>query len=67
MTIDSEITIWVQVLGKLRGEITIATWEDKDSVLEKAKSNADVAKWIEGKILVKEIYVPGKIVNLVVR
>jgi leucyl-tRNA synthetase len=67
MTIDSEITIWVQVLGKLRGEITIATWEDKDSVLQKAKSNADVAKWLEGKTLVKEIYVPGKIVNLVVR
>jgi leucyl-tRNA synthetase len=47
MTIDSEITIGVQVLGKLRGEIKIAVGEDKDSVLEKAKTNPDVAKWLE--------------------
>jgi len=55
------------VLGKLRGEITIAVGEDKDSVLEKAKSEESVAKWLKGKTLVKEIYVPGKIVNLVVK
>ncbi len=67
MTVDNEVTIGVQVLGKLRGEITIAVWEDKDSVLEKARTNENVAKWLEGKTLVKEIYVPGKIVNLVVK
>jgi leucyl-tRNA synthetase len=67
MTIESEITIGVQVLGKLRGEIQISIGEDKDSVLEKAKSQESVAKWLEGKTLVKEIYVPGKIVNLVVK
>lgn len=67
MTIDSEVTIWVQVLGKLRGEIKIAIDEDKDSVLAKAKSNTDVMKWTEGKEIVKEIYVPGKIVNIVVK
>jgi leucyl-tRNA synthetase len=57
----------VQVLGKLRGEIKIAIDEAKDSVLEKAKSNPDVMKWTEGKEIVKEIYVPGKIVNIVVK
>lgn len=67
MTVDSEVTIWVQVLGKLRGEIQISLWEDKDSVLEKAKNQESVVKWLEGKTLVKEIYVPGKIVNLVVK
>ncbi len=67
MTVDNEVTIGVQVLGKLRGEITIAVWEDKESVLEKARTNENVAKWLEGKTLVKEIYVPGKIVNLVVK
>lgn len=67
MTIDNEVTIGVQVLGKLRGEIQISKDEDKDSVLEKAKANENVAKWLEGKDLVKEIYVPGKIVNLVVK
>lgn len=66
-TIDNTITIWVQVLGKLRGDIEIAIDEDKDSVLAKAKANENVAKWLEGKTLVKEIYVPGKIVNLVVK
>jgi len=57
----------VQVLGKLRGEIQIAVDEAKDSVLAKAKSNPDVARWLEGKDIVKEIYVPGKIVNIVVK
>jgi leucyl-tRNA synthetase len=41
--------------------------EAQDSVLAKAKANPDVAKWLEGKEIVKEIYVPGKIVNIVVK
>lgn len=45
----------------------IAVDESKDSVLQKAKTNENVQKWLEGKELVKEIYVPGKIVNLVVK
>ena len=57
----------MQVLGKLRGEIRIAVDEDKDAVLTKAKENTDVAKWLEEKEIVKEIYVPGKIVNIVVK
>ncbi len=67
MTIDNTVTIWVQVLGKLRGEIEISKDEDKDSVLEKARTNENVLKFIDWKQLVKEIYVPGKIVNLVVK
>ena len=67
MTIDNTIQIAVQVLGKLRWTIEISKDEDKESVLEKAKTNEDVLKWIEWKDLVKEIYVPGKIVNLVVK
>ena len=67
MTVDDLVTIWVQVLWKLRGEIEIAPDEDKQSVLEKAKSNENVIKFLEWKNLVKEIYVPGKIVNLVVK
>ena len=67
LVIDDEITIWVQVLGKLRGEIRIAKDESKEIVLEKAKAEEGVAKWLEWKELVKEIYVPGRIVNLVVK
>ncbi len=64
---DDTVKIWVQVLGKLRGDIEIAVDEPKDSVLEKAKSHPDVMKWLEWKEIVKEIYVPGRIVNLVVK
>jgi leucyl-tRNA synthetase len=66
MVVDDTIKIAVQVLGKVRWTIEINKWEDKDSVLKKAKNNLDVAKWLEWKNLIKEIYVPGKIVNLVI-
>ena len=65
--IDNELTIGVQVLWKLRGEIQISKDEDQPTVLEKAKNNENVAKWLEGKHIIKEIYVPGKIVNIVVK
>jgi len=67
MTIDDTIKIAVQVLGKVRWTIEINKDEKKDSVLKKARTNEDVAKWLEWKNLVKEIYVPGKIVNLVIK
>jgi leucyl-tRNA synthetase len=67
ITIDNTITIAVQVLGKVRWTIEINKDENKDSVLEKARTNEDVIKWLEWRNLVKEIYVPGKIVNLVVK
>jgi leucyl-tRNA synthetase len=66
-TVDNTITIWVQVLGKLRGDIEIVKDEDKDSVLKKARENENVAKWLVWKNIVKEIYVPGRIVNIVVK
>lgn len=67
MTIDDFITIWVQVLGKLRWTIEINKDEEQASVLEKARNNEEVAKWLEWKEIVKEIYVPWKIVNIVVK
>ena len=67
MTIDSSVVIGVQVLGKLRGTIEIQKDEPQDAVLAKAKQNLDVIKWLEGKEIVKEIYVPGKIVNIVIK
>ncbi len=67
MLVENTVKMAVQVMWKVRGTIEIAKDENKDSVLEKAKSEPNVAKWIEGKKIVKEIYVPGKIVNLVVK
>jgi leucyl-tRNA synthetase len=67
LLVENTIKIAVQVLWKVRWTIEIWVNESKDSVLEKARNNEDVVKWLEGKNLVKEIYVPGKIVNLVVK
>ena len=67
LVVDYTITIWVQVLWKLRWEIQISVWEDKESVLQKAKKNKNVSKWLKWRQLIKEIYVPNKIVNLIVK
>lgn len=64
---DDVVIIWVQVLGKLRWEIEINIEEDEKSVLDKARNNESVAKWLEWKTIVKEIYVKWKIVNIVVK
>lgn len=67
LVVDDEITIWVQIMWKVRGQITVWVSENQENVLEKAKANKDVAKWIEWKELVKVIYVPWKILNIVVK
>ena len=64
---DDTVEIGVQVNGKVRGTVEIAVDEDKDSALSKAKEIDAVAKLMEGKQIVKEIYVPGKIINIVVK
>jgi leucyl-tRNA synthetase len=61
------ITIAVQVNGKLRGEVEVAADADEATILEAAKTNKKVDSHISGKNLVKEIYVKGKLVNLVVK
>lgn len=60
------ITIVVQVNGKLRGNIQVATDADKDTVLAAAKANKKVASHLKNQTIRKEIYVPGKLVNFVV-
>jgi len=66
-TIDNTIEIAVQVLGKLRGTITVGANDSKDDILAKAKADEKIASFIDGKTIVKEIYVPGKLVNFVVK
>ena len=66
-TIDASVEIGVQVNGKLKGTIVIPTGCEKDKVLEIAKADEKVKAAIDGKALVKEIYVPNKIVNFVVK
>ena len=64
---EDSIEIGVQVNGKVKGIVELLKNEDKDSALAKAKAVEGVAKAIDGKTIVKEIYVPAKIVNIVVK
>ncbi|MBQ7320384.1 MAG: leucine--tRNA ligase [Clostridia bacterium] len=66
-TIDAEIELPVQINGKVRGKITVAADAAKEDILAAAKANAGVAAAIEGKTLIKEILVPGKLISLVVK
>ncbi|MBO4785273.1 MAG: leucine--tRNA ligase [Lachnospiraceae bacterium] len=64
---EDTIEIGVQVNGKVKGVVELLKNEEKDAALAKAKAVEGVAKAIEGKTVVKEIYVPAKIVNIVVK
>ncbi|MBQ1272572.1 MAG: leucine--tRNA ligase, partial [Clostridia bacterium] len=66
-TIDKEIEVPVQVCGKLRSVLKISADADKDTILAAAKADAKVLPYLEGKTVVKEIFVPGKMVNLIVK
>lgn len=64
--VEDQITIAVQINGKLRGNIEVSTDSSKEEVFEIAKQNQNVARYLaEGEIR-KEIYVPQKLVNFVV-
>ena len=65
--VDDSINLPVQVNGKLRANIEVAKDIDKDSLLELIQQNNQVIKFTSEKELVKFIYVPGKIANLVVK
>ena len=64
---ESSVTIVVQVMGKLRGKISVAPDADKATILAAAKAEPSVARHLEGKTLIKEIVVPGRLVNFVAR
>tara|TARA_Y100000385_G_scaffold280307_1_gene331259 strand:+ start:24 stop:608 length:585 start_codon:yes stop_codon:yes gene_type:complete len=64
---DDLITMAVQVMGKTRGTISVPADISKEDFLAQAKADPKVAKHLEGKTIVKEIYVPGKICNFVAK
>ena len=63
--VEDSVTLGVSVNGKNRGEIEVASDESKENIISLAKEK--VAKYLEGKTIVKEIVVPKKLVNLVVK
>jgi leucyl-tRNA synthetase len=64
---DDEIEMVVQVNGKVRGKLLVSPEISKEEALAKTRADETVQKWIEGKTVVKEIFVPGKIVNIVIK
>jgi leucyl-tRNA synthetase len=65
MLVSDEVTYAVQVNGKLRGELTVAADLGQADVLAAARAVPNVARHLNGAPVVKEIFVPGKLVNLV--
>ncbi|HEY0590639.1 MAG TPA: leucine--tRNA ligase [Thermoanaerobaculia bacterium] len=64
---EDVVTIVVQVNGKLRGHLSMPVAAGQEEIVAAAKANEKVAPHIKGKTMVKTIYVPGKLVNLVVK
>lgn len=67
MTKDESMEIVIQVLGKKRASIFVPTNAAKDDILALAKQSDNVKNHLDGKQIVKEIYVPGRLVNFVVK
>ena len=65
--VEANIEIPVQVNGKLRGVVTVPAGTEKDAVIAAAKAEPRVAAQLDGKQIVKEIYVPGKLTGFVVK
>lgn len=61
------ITLAVQVQGKLRDQIEVPADIAQDAAIEAAKEAPNVMRHLEGMLIVKEIYVPGRLINIVVR
>ena len=66
-TVESTVEMAVQVNGKLKGTIKLAADADKQAAIDAALAEEKVQHAIEGKQVIKQIVVPGKIVNLVVK
>ncbi|WP_026894978.1 leucine--tRNA ligase [Clostridiisalibacter paucivorans] len=66
-TVEDTIEMAVQINGKVRGTINIATESTKEEARAKAMEDENIVKYVEGKNIVKEIFVPGRIYNIVVK
>jgi leucyl-tRNA synthetase len=65
--VKDSISMAVQVNGKVRGQIEVSVDASKDAILEAAKTESNVARYLENAQILREIVVPGKLVNLVIK
>jgi leucyl-tRNA synthetase len=63
---EEMITLIIQVNGKLRDKVEVEANISKEKAKELAISREKIKKWIEGKEIKKVIFVPGKLINIVV-
>lgn len=66
-TVDATVKVGVQVNGKLRGVVELPADCGKEEAMKIASEDDKIKAFLEGKNIVKEIYVPNKIVNIVVK
>ena len=66
-TIDSVVEYGVQICGKFRGTVVLPADVDKDTAFAAVRADENFTKFLEGKTTVKEIFVPGKLINIVVK
>ncbi len=66
-TKDNEVEVPIQIMGKVRGRITVPADINKDALETRAKQDPRVQEFLEGKQIVKTIVVPGRLVNFVVK
>lgn len=65
--VEDEKLIVVQVNGKVRGKVTVPATSSEEEIKEAAKADPNVAKFLDGKEILKEIYIPLKMLNFVVK
>ncbi|MDH5717260.1 MAG: leucine--tRNA ligase [Spirochaetia bacterium] len=64
---EDTMNIVIQINGKLRDQFEVKKDETKENIIKAAKNTDKIIKFLEGQSIIKEIYVPGKLVNLVVK
>ncbi|MCB9810888.1 MAG: leucine--tRNA ligase [Candidatus Nomurabacteria bacterium] len=67
LVVDKEVTLGVQINGKLRGQVTISPTASEEEVKKAVEASEGLQKHLAGREMVKFIYVPGRIVNVVVK
>ena len=67
LIISDEIVIPIQINGKRRSEITISIEQSEDEVIKKAKLDDKIASYLKNTTVIKEIYIKGKILNIVIK
>jgi leucyl-tRNA synthetase len=67
MTIDDEVQIAIQIWGKLRGTYPFLRGVTAEEVRMTIENKPEIAKWLEGVTIVKEVFIPNKILNIVIK